>query len=103
MLPKKRMEQDMEDGIETLVEGKAALQTFKQTLNLHLAKHIEKEMNRDRRDKSSCSDTSLDHARKNIPTKRRKTAVEPGDREQSQSMTFVNRPDGTVGNEGSSI
>ena len=60
MLPKKRMEQDMEDGLDTLVEGKQAIQTFKETLNLHLAKHIQREVARDRRDRSSCSDISQD-------------------------------------------
>lgn len=41
MLPKKRMEQDAENGAaDTLVEGKQAIQSFKETLNLHLAKHI---------------------------------------------------------------
>jgi len=44
MLPKKRLEKDKEDGIETLVEGKTALTTFKQTLHLHLSKHIKREL-----------------------------------------------------------
>ena len=46
-----------EGGVETYVEGKAALQTFKQTLNLHLGRLIQKEMmDQQRRDESSDSD-----------------------------------------------
>ena len=42
MLPKKLMDKDAEGDNETLVEGKQAIQSFKETLNLHLAQHIEK-------------------------------------------------------------
>mmetsp|Transcript_23883 Transcript_23883/g.29711 ORF Transcript_23883/g.29711 Transcript_23883/m.29711 type:complete len:130 (+) Transcript_23883:249-638(+) len=42
MLPKKRMEEDAERGLDTLADGEKAFRTFKQSLNLHLAKHIDK-------------------------------------------------------------
>ena len=44
MLPKKRLEKDMEEGIDTLVEGKPALKIFKQSLTLHLGKYIQHEL-----------------------------------------------------------
>ena len=57
MLPKKRMEQDAENGTDTVVEGKQAIQSFKETLNLHLAKHIQKELAKERRDAVGSSDS----------------------------------------------
>ena len=93
----------MEDGLDTLVEGKQAIQTFKETLNLHLAQHIQREVARDRLDRSSCSDISQDQARKNhLPSKRKKITEHSSGRKpesaQSQSMTFVTKPDGTADN-----
>lgn len=44
MLPKKRLEKDAEEGLDTLVEGKAALHSFKQTVTVHLRKHIDREL-----------------------------------------------------------
>ena len=42
MLPKKRMEEDAERGLDTLQDGERAFRTFQQTLVLHLGKHIDR-------------------------------------------------------------
>ena len=91
----------MEEGLDTLVEGKQAHQTFKETLNLHLAKHIQKEIARERRDRSASeSDPELAEARKNLATKRKKITAHSSSKKpesaQSQSMTFVTKPEGTA-------
>ena len=82
----------MEDGgVETYVEGKAALQTFKQTLNLHLGRLINKEMAKEERESSySNEDVSIEHRKAGLPTKRRKTKV------NESSMTFVHKRDSSA-------
>ena len=60
-------------------------------------------MAKDRQNKFSDSDGSIDIARRSgVPTKRRKTAeqgsgVKPMSSVQSQSMTFLHKPEGTAG------
>jgi len=98
MLPKKRLEQDREEGIDTLVEGKPALTLFKQSLSLHLNRYIQRELARQNRDDAfSDSDVSFERANKRIATKRRKTTEQNSAvkqvSEQSYSMTFVAKPE----------
>lgn len=79
MLPKKRLEKDAEEGnFDTLIEGKPALQSFKQTISVHLGKHVERELaliaSENAAAADSCdSESSLGHLKKGLPTKRRKT------------------------------
>ena len=72
-------------------------------LNLHLAQYIKKEMANKRRDRSSCSEDSLDQSRQTVPNKRRKTNCSQSLRVNnhiklnSQSMTTFVKPDETAG------